>query len=112
MRGFAAGMVAGVLAVAATKLIASPGALPLAVVGVDPAAAQGAAVQWVDRSHKGDRLDTKGRVFFKREQTRAPKPERILTGCEPGISPLSASARAGNFPRRCVAELEVLRAEG
>ena len=107
MRGFAAGLVAGALMMAATKLFALP-----AVFDPQPVIGQGAAMQWVDRTHKGDRLDAADRIFLRRPQSRARKPERILTGCEPVISPLSVSARATNFPRRCVASLDGSSAAG
>jgi hypothetical protein len=104
MQGFLAGLVAGAVTMAATTLIASPGVLGLGAnaqpTSVRGAAVQWAAVQWVDRTHKGDRLDAPDRVQL--EQPPARKPEQILAGCEPAISPLSVSARAGNFPRRCV----------
>jgi hypothetical protein len=99
MRGFAADLVAGALIMAATKLIASPAVLE-SPVGAQSTIGQGSVMQWVDRTHKGDRLDA---ANHNAQQPRVRKPERILTGCEPAISPLSASARAGNFARRCVA---------
>jgi hypothetical protein len=101
MRGFTAGVVAGATMMAATTLLASPAVFGFAA-GVQATDGQGVPVQWVDRRHKGDRLDAGGRVPSLRQQPAARKPERILTGCEPALSPLSVSARAGNFPRRCV----------
>jgi len=101
MRGFAAGLVAGAMMMAATTLVASPAIFDLAA-GAQATSGQGAPMQWVDRTHKGDRLT--GRIPFLPQQPPARKPERILTGCEPAISPLSVSARAGNFPRRCVVQ--------
>jgi hypothetical protein len=109
MRGFAAGLVAGALIMAATKLFALPAmfddaAAPQAGTG------QGAVMQWVDRTDKGDRLDAADHLLPQPSPAR--KPERILTGCEPVISPLSVSARATNFPRRCVASRDGLSAAG
>jgi len=99
MQGFVAGLVAGAVMMAATTLIASPEVLGLGA-NAQPTSVRGAAVQWVDRTHKGDRLNATDRV--QREQPPARKLEQILAGCEPAISPLSVSARDGNFPRRCV----------
>lgn len=109
MRGFAAGLVAGALIMAATKLFALP-AMFDDTAGPQAGTRQSAVMQWVDRTHKGDRLDAAD--YFLPERSPARKPERILTGCEPVISPLSVSARATNFPRRCVAGLERLSAAG
>lgn len=119
MRGFASGLVAGALLMAATKLIASPTILGL-VDGARTGPGQDVAIQRidltrmqrVDRTHKGDRLDATERVIFKRERLPAREPEQILTGCEPVISPLSVSASASNFPRRCVVQREGFSAAG
>jgi len=111
MRGFAAGLVAGAIMMAATIQLAAPAIFDFAA-GVQAAGGQDAPMQWVDRTQKGDRLDTTGHVPFLRRAPAARKPERILTGCEPVISPLSVSAPAGNFPRRCVAQLDGIPASG
>lgn len=92
MQGFVAGLVAGAVMMAATTLIASPAGFEFGA-GAQPTNVRGAAVQWVDRTHKGDRLDATDRV--QGEQPPARKPEQILAGCEPAISPLSVSARNG-----------------
>jgi hypothetical protein len=99
MQGFVAGLLAGAAMMAATTLIASPAVFGFGT-GVQQTSFRSAAVQGVDRTHKGDRLDATDRV--QGVQPPARKPEQILAGCEPAISPLSVSARAGNFPRRCV----------
>jgi uncharacterized membrane protein YedE/YeeE len=99
MQGFVAGLVAGVVMMTATTLIASPAVFGFGT-GTQQTSFRSAAVQWVDRTHKSDRLDATDRV--RRDRPAARKPEQILAGCEPAISPLSVSARAGNFPRRCV----------
>jgi hypothetical protein len=61
-----------------------------------PASPAGATTQWVDRSHKGSRLD--------RAETRVgkqPAPvQKIMEGCEAAVSPLSSSAQ---IPARCAA---------
>ena len=101
MRGFAAGLVSGATMMAATTLLASPAVFDF-TVGVQ-ATNQGLPMQRVNRTHKGDRLDAAGRAPALQQQPAGRKSEQILTGCEPAISPLSVSASAGNFPRRCVA---------
>ncbi|MGN6571812.1 MAG: hypothetical protein ACTHLO_10395 [Pseudolabrys sp.] len=61
-----------------------------------PAAPAGATTQWVDRTHKGSRLDqTVTRVG--KEPT---PPAAVMEGCEAAASPLSASAQ---IPARCAA---------
>jgi hypothetical protein len=57
-------------------------------------------VQSVDRTNKGDRLDRAAtRVGKEKEPTPAPK---LLIGCEPLASPLSATVQA-RIPGRCAA---------
>lgn len=56
----------------------------------------GDTMQYVDRTNKGDRLNMSVTTIDK--QRRAPA--KILVGCDPAFSPLSASASA-NFPGRC-----------
>lgn len=65
-----------------------------AVNAQTPAAGR-TAVQWVDRSHKGDRIDIHSTRVGK-QPTPAPK---LLVGCEPVSSPLS-SVHA-TLPGRC-----------
>jgi len=60
-------------------------------VGARTAAPSGAAVQRVDRAHKGDRLD----VFITRVGKQPAPPQtthKLLDGCEPAASTLSPSA--------------------
>ncbi len=97
MRGFALYVVAGSLVVLAMDLIAPPVGLGLSV-GAWPVVEQGSALQSVDRTNKGDRMPGPTMVG-KQQPVNSP---RVLIGCEPVFSPLSASAQA-NYSRRCVA---------
>lgn len=65
-------------------------------VGARPLAPAGMTTQWVDRSQKGNRLDIPS-VRVGKQPVPAPK---LITGCEPAASPLSAS---GQVPGRCAA---------
>jgi hypothetical protein len=60
-------------------------------------AAGGQVPQWVDRTHKGDRLQ----VPTTRVGKQPAKAPRILIGCEPAASPLAAST--ASIPGRCTA---------
>lgn len=72
------------------------------------AAAPAQPVQWVDRTHKGDRLD--GSLARQIPATRVGKqpalvkepapPAKLLVGCEPVASPLTGST--ATIPGRCV----------
>jgi hypothetical protein len=57
----------------------------------------GGRMQWVDRAHKGDRLDI-GTTRVGKEPVPPPK---LLAGCEPAASPLSRLRAA--VPGRCTA---------
>jgi hypothetical protein len=98
MRGFAAYLLAGILVLLATNLIFPPVWLGLSV-GARPAAEHGATTQFVDRTHKGDRLSLPAGVG---NQHLPEKPAAAMIGCDPPFSPLLASARV-NPPGRCVA---------
>jgi hypothetical protein len=100
MRGFAAYLVAGILVLLATDLIFPPVWLGLSV-GARPATEHGATTQFVDRTHKGDRLSLPTAVGTQRIPQ---KPPAVMFGCDPPFSPLLASARV-NSPGRCVAEM-------
>ena len=97
MRGFAAYCLGALVVALATFAIA--GVIPVPTVSAGPVAGGGAAVQWVDRHGKGDRLDLDRSVVSKTPVQ--PRP-RLLDGCEPAFSPL-AGARADNFAGRCAA---------
>ncbi|HWE78443.1 MAG TPA: hypothetical protein VG270_07945 [Pseudolabrys sp.] len=85
--GMAAGLVVGVVAPRVDWGF-SVGARPLAPAGM--------TTQWVDRAHKGGRLDLPEIRVGKQP---AP-PAKLMHGCEPAASPLSAS---GEVPGRCAA---------
>lgn len=61
-----------------------------------PVVPAGVTTQWVDRTHKGTRLDQSATRVGK-EPVR---PQTIMEGCEAAASPLSASAQ---IPARCAA---------
>lgn len=65
-------------------------------VGARPLAPAGMTSQWVDRSHKGDRLDLPS-IRVGKQPVPTPK---LMNGCEPAASPLSAS---GQVAGRCAA---------
>ncbi len=69
---------------------------------VNAAARSMQAVQSVDRTHKGDRLN--GSVTRELPTTRIGKqpspPPKLLVGCEPASSPLTGSQ--ATIPGRCV----------
>lgn len=67
-------------------------------VGARPVAPAGSVVQWVDRTHKGNRLALPTTSV---DNQPLPVPaQKIMDGCEPAASPLSASAQTA---ARCAA---------
>ena len=100
MRGLASYLLAGILVVLAMDFVAPPAGLGLAVRAT-PVAELSATPQFVDRTHKGDRLSLPASVG--EQQTLEPSPG-IMIGCDPPFSRLLASARA-NVSGRCVAEM-------
>jgi len=99
MRGIASFLLAAILALLATNLVALPVSLGL-WGGAWPATEHNATTQLVDRTHKGDRLNWSPAVG---KQQMPEKPPAVMIGCDPPFSSLSASARAA-YPGRCVAE--------
>jgi hypothetical protein len=99
MRGLITYLAAGAVVVLALDFIASPIGFRLPVKAW-PAVEEGAVMQSVDRLHKADRLALPGPLAKRPNLT---KPATVLVGCDPAFSPLSTSARANNFPGRCVA---------
>jgi hypothetical protein len=99
MRGVASYVFAGVLVGLALNFVAPLGFSPVAAT---QSAVNDVTLQSVDRSHKADRAAVmtvgKSQPALQPEQ---PSP-KMLTGCDPAFSPLSASARA-NFARSCAA---------
>ncbi len=100
MRGLAAYLSAGLLAVLATCAIAS--LIPGGAAGARGAAGRGTTFQWVDRTDKSDRLDFHSAGIRQRLKQRT-QPSKMLAGCEPVFSPL-AVARSNNFAGRCLAD--------
>ena len=100
MRGLASYLLAGILVVLAMDFFAPPAGLGF-VVGATPLAEPSATTQFVDRTHKGDRLSLPTPVG--EQQTPAP-PLPVMIGCDPPFSRLLALART-NVSGRCVAEI-------
>ena len=96
MRKFVSYLLAGILAVLLTDFIVLPMGFGLAV-RARSVAERGATTQYVDRTHKGDRL----RVPAASTVQKAPL---AMVGCDPPFSRLLASARL-HAPGRCVAEI-------
>lgn len=94
MRGLAACSLAAIVVAVATCAIAA--VIPVPSVSARPVA----AVQWVDRTGKGDRIDV-GNSSIISKQPREFR-HKLLSGCEPAFSPL-AGPRADNFTGRCTA---------
>ncbi len=69
-------------------------ALDKSEMAVNSAIPTSQSMQWVDRTHKGSRLDIPATEVGKQH---SPAP-RLLTGCEPTASPLSSDDM---MPGRC-----------
>jgi hypothetical protein len=106
MRGFAGYLLIGSLAALALGLAAIAG-LGLSV-GARPVAQPGQIIQYVDRTHKGDRLDIRGPVGSRAIEPVHQQPGKMPVGCEPAVSLLAASAHA-NDPGRCIAAFPLAR---
>ena len=102
MRALAAYCLGGIVVALATCAIAA--IIPVVPVSAGPVARDGASVQRVDRSGKGNRLD----ITVRKERARRTRP-RVLSGCEPAFSPLAAAARTNNFAGRCTAALGYIK---
>src|SRR5262249_46466074 len=99
MRGLASFLLAGILVVMAIDLIAPPTGLGFAH-NRWPTPQPYNTWQSVDRTLKSDRLQLP--TIVKKQETPKKTPARIMVGCDPVFSPLSASASA-NFAGRCAA---------
>ena len=99
MRGFAGYLLAGILAVLVMDFVELPVGSGVAVRAT-PMAERSATTQIVDRTHKGDRLNSPTSVGV--QQTQEPPPAAVMFGCDPPFSRLSARI---NIAGRCVAEL-------
>jgi hypothetical protein len=98
MRGLVPYLLGGIFVVFAMDFVAPPAGLGMSVAWPS-AAEQSRAV--VDRSHKGDRL-LPASVSGEPSAVNHQPPRRMMVGCDPVFSPLTASARL-NYARRCVA---------
>lgn len=106
MRSFAGYLLIGSLAVVAMGLVTVAG-LGLAV-GARPVTEPGQVIQYVDRAHKGDRLDRRATIDTRPMQPAQKQPSTLPDGCEPAFSSLAAAERS-NYSGRCVAEFPGLR---
>ena len=101
MSSFAAYLAAGGVLLLTMDFIAPPAGIGLPVAAW-PAIDAG-SLQYVDRTHKGDRLTVPATVVDKRQVPATARRPGMLIGCDPVFSPLSAAARL-NFAGRCVAD--------
>lgn len=99
MRGIASYLLAGVFVVLALDIVAPPAGFGFSPVGASPSAVDNVPLQSVDRSNKGDRIPV---TTIGKNSPAQQKSQKMLAGCDPAFSPLSAQARA-NFARSCVA---------
>jgi hypothetical protein len=99
MRGIASYLLAGVFVVLALDIVAPPAGLGFSPVGASPSSVNNMTLQSVDRTNKGDRVPV---TTIGKNLPVQQKPQKMLTGCDPAFSPLSAQARV-NFARSCVA---------
>ncbi len=107
MRGFAGYLLIGGLGVTAMGLVTLAG-LGFAV-GARPIMAPGQVIQYVDRTHKSDRLDVRTTIGTRPQRQPAEKrPEKMPIGCDPVFSTLAASAHA-NYSGRCMAQFPLIR---
>ena len=107
MRGFAAYMLGGALAVAAMNFVAPAlgvglSSWPQANVSTPNVVAPAALIQQVNRTHKGDRLDAPATTSLPENANGREPPTPLPDGCEAPVSPLSASAQATNVAHRCI----------
>ncbi|MGH6665031.1 MAG: hypothetical protein ACREB2_09025, partial [Pseudolabrys sp.] len=70
-------------------------------VGARPVTERGVTTQFVDRTHKGDRLSLPTDIGARHVPSA---PRKVMVGCEPAFSPLLAAARATG-EGRCIAAL-------
>ncbi|MEJ2378914.1 MAG: hypothetical protein P8Y71_27180 [Pseudolabrys sp.] len=111
MRGFAGYLLIGGLAVVGMGVVTLAG-LGF-TVGARPVTNSGQVIQYVDRTHKGDRLDLHTTIKTESRRLMQPlrtKPARMPVGCEPMVSPLAASADA-HRSGRCLAEFSPTRVQ-
>jgi hypothetical protein len=100
MRGLASYLLAGILVVLTMNCFASPLGLGF-VIRATPSAEPTTTTQFVDRTHKGDRLSLPTSVG---EQQTPESPLPVMIGCDPPFSRLLASAHT-IASGRCVADI-------
>ncbi len=100
---FSAGGLAALLATAYVAVSAESGTSAFRPMAFEPAAS---ASTVVNRMNKGDRevtiLNASGPATVQNKPATAAKEQKILEGCDPAFSPLTASAK-NNFANRCIA---------
>jgi hypothetical protein len=96
MYGIAPYLLAGTLMVLVTDFVVPPFGFGLEV-RARPVAETNATTQFVDRTHKGDRLSLRT-INTQPTPTQSPPP---MVGCDLQFSPLLPSARA-HGPGRCI----------
>src|SRR5665213_3120351 len=96
MRGVASYLLAGILVMLVLDFIAPRAGLGLAIRAQPVNALVVVPNQFVDRTHKGDRLPLPTDIG-RQQRPHVP----LMIGCEPAFSPLSNSAGA-NVAGRCV----------
>ena len=106
MRDSAGYLLIGSFTVLAMSLATIAG-LGLAV-GARPVTKPGQVIQYVDRTHKGDRLDLHTTIDTRPLRPAQKQPAAMPPGCEPVFSTLAASGYA-NYSGRCVAQLPLHR---
>jgi hypothetical protein len=107
MRGFAGYLLIGSFAVLAMGLATVAGL----AVGARPVTGPGQVIQYVDRTHKGDRLKLGATIGTRPMLPAHTQPAKMPVGCEPVFSPLAASGRS-NYSGRCVAAFPIARTMG
>jgi hypothetical protein len=94
-------LAAGAFVVLAMDAVAPPVGIGLPALAWPSVRGDAQTQQTVNRAGKGDRLPL---PLARKSLRPAPPSPRILVGCEPVFSPLSAAARS-NHSGRCVAAI-------
>jgi hypothetical protein len=104
MRGLAGYLLIGGFAAVAMGSVTIAGL----AVGAHPLTGPGEIVQYVDRTHKGDRLDLHATVVTRPNRPVHKPLAKLPIGCEPAFSPLAVSAHS-NYSGRCLAAFPIAR---
>jgi hypothetical protein len=102
MRGFVGYLLIGCFAVVAMGSVTIAGL----AVGAHPLTAPGEIVQYVDRTHKGDRLDLHATVVTRPIRPVHKTPAKLPIGCESAFSPLAVSSQS-HYSGRCLAAFPI-----